>query len=811
MAKYYSNKQDFTSSSGASSGNYPRYGGVSGTPATKDSGKTIITNTLEDIEEVAKVVSDEGLSDLYVQTGEASLGKDMPSSTFTKAYDRASSMLSSATRVHEEVMQRIDGKFTKGADNSLLSLNEVNGSQDPYSSDAFTYQKDNVSYDDMGRPIHYTTTERYTLSELLDGRTSPISASQTIYQNRLDRLRTGISEANGYTAEEVTRYQGMGDEELMSQFYVLGATGDYSGLKYSQWQEDNKEWLEPVEQYLGIALLAVALVATVVTAGAASPTVVATASVVATSATVTGTTYTAVNGGYSAVTGNTLISGTGLDTDDRYWAAAEAIVAVGTLGTGRILSFAGASDDVINASRTAAGYVDDTTGLAHTGYDAIVNGEDPTLGLLTFFGGRMVDGVASHTGNNASPETAVGMDVQTPKNTSTDAVSTSTPDIPKTDVEHVGAGEMSNNSVQSNQVSSSDVDSTFNANGVGSVPDLPQNNTNLSAVNNIKPASDSVLPKTNEVPDMSEVNTVIKPNGEPDASQPALVGATPKSPNDLASATVEVPRPNVTLDTTSRADMPNSQNPNDIELPSATPHVGDGDIPRVTNVEGTGNSVDIDLPSAGVVTSGTSATVVKPTGDVVDLPDASNKPSASNNAGNDVKPTKPAPEVSNKTRTVVGSENKVPEARIIPGEDGIVTGGDSTKLGRNMMQAMGLPRSTKWTGYQAQHIIPGGMADHPVIQAMGMDLDDASNGMFLPTPDESISPLSRHRGYHSTYNDFVESKLDNIDVNQSPAELQAEVKDLQRKLRILQEKGLPLYPHQGATIELWERFMANIE
>lgn len=29
--------------------------------------------------------------------------------------------------------------------------------------------------------------------------------------------------------------------------------------------------------------------------------------------------------------------------------------------------------------------------------------------------------------------------------------------------------------------------------------------------------------------------------------------------------------------------------------------------------------------------------------------------------------------------------------------------------------------------------------------------------------------------------------------------------NLQKNLRYIQEKGLPLYPSQGATVELWER------
>ena len=128
--------------------------------------------------------------------------------------------------------------------------------------------------------------------------------------------------------------------------------------------------------------------------------------------------------------------------------------------------------------------------------------------------------------------------------------------------------------------------------------------------------------------------------------------------------------------------------------------------------------------------------------------------------------------------------------RLIPGTEGIVTGGDSTKLGKNMMESMGLPRETNWTGHQAQHIIPAEMANHPVLQRMGMDLDDASNGLFLRTPADDISAMSRHRGYHSTYNEFVRTQLDGMDINQSVDVLQKQVYDLQQNLKYLQRSGL---------------------
>lgn len=149
--------------------------------------------------------------------------------------------------------------------------------------------------------------------------------------------------------------------------------------------------------------------------------------------------------------------------------------------------------------------------------------------------------------------------------------------------------------------------------------------------------------------------------------------------------------------------------------------------------------------------------------------------------------------------------------RLIPGTEGVVTGGDSTKLGKNMMESMGQKRSTKWTGYQAQHIIPSEMADHQVLQKIGMNLDDATNGLFLRTPADDISAMSRHRGYHSTYNEFVKTQLDAIDITQDVNTLQRQVLDLQSNLKKLQQSGLPLYPNQGASIDLWQRSLGRIQ
>ncbi|MCR5609912.1 MAG: AHH domain-containing protein [Lachnospiraceae bacterium] len=171
-------------------------------------------------------------------------------------------------------------------------------------------------------------------------------------------------------------------------------------------------------------------------------------------------------------------------------------------------------------------------------------------------------------------------------------------------------------------------------------------------------------------------------------------------------------------------------------------------------------------------------------------------------------------DMANKTK-----ENEASVERIIPGKEGVITGGKSKILGKNLMDSLGVSTQNNWSGYQAQHIIPTEMRTHPVIVKIGMDFDDASNGMFLPTPNDKVKALSKHRGYHKVYSDFVRSKLDKIDINQSSIEIQKQVKELQYKLRKLQESGLPLYSgyskndsksdnypyRRGNTIDMWER------
>ena len=55
------------------------------------------------------------------------------------------------------------------------------------------------------------------------------------------------------------------------------------------------------------------------------------------------------------------------------------------------------------------------------------------------------------------------------------------------------------------------------------------------------------------------------------------------------------------------------------------------------------------------------------------------------------------------------------------------------------------------------------------------------------------------------YNEVVERQLSRMDVSRSVSELEAEVFQLQQKLRGLSQQGTP----QGATVELWERLLGQ--
>jgi hypothetical protein len=149
-----------------------------------------------------------------------------------------------------------------------------------------------------------------------------------------------------------------------------------------------------------------------------------------------------------------------------------------------------------------------------------------------------------------------------------------------------------------------------------------------------------------------------------------------------------------------------------------------------------------------------------------------------------------------------------PDARAIVGEPGLVVGGKSPTLGRAMMRDYGIP-GTSFSGWQPHHLIPTEAMNHPVIQKIGMNLDDPSNGIMLPEPDTPAGGrLPTHRGYHSLFSNMALAELDRLDVNLPISVLQLKVFGVQQRLRFAVIAGLPLYYSKGGTDAVWQLWLS---
>ncbi|MGU8009601.1 glycohydrolase toxin TNT-related protein [Streptococcus suis] len=350
-----------------------------------DSQKSRVVAMLRDIDSVSSTVQSEGLSHLYRSRGEASLGASKPSSTFSQAVDRVDSMLRSAGKIHKDIVQNIDSKFTKGLDKSFQSLNEVNGSKNPYMSKG-KYEKTYTTTNYTSNYGYVTQTHtrqvHYSLSDILDGTKSPIPAAQSLYQDRVKNLREQLRQTDQLTDKQIKELESKSDAELVQEFYPT-LESDYSQIKNSTWQEENKEALGLVDTGLKI-LAGVALAAgTVMTGGAALPLALA------------GGAYLVADGAHSAITGNTLITGTQLSTEERIWAGAEAVVTLATLGSfaaGQSALRAGKQiPTTVQTIGKLAGYADEGVELGQLA-SGILSG-DGTNATLNYIGGKAFEGI----------------------------------------------------------------------------------------------------------------------------------------------------------------------------------------------------------------------------------------------------------------------------------------------------------------------------------------------------------------------------------------------------------------------------------
>jgi len=356
-----------------------------------------MSDIMDDIEAAGKVVTDEGVEDLYVQNGEASLGTTKDSAIFDKSMKRIYSMLTSAKKIHSDIMQNIDSKFTKGMDAAFVTLNDINGANKPYKS---KYTKQTVpkkvlaGYKADGTSVYIDTTEQksYTLSEILDGKASPIQAAKDVYDDRIKAVKEMMAKKDQLSDEQIKALEGKSAEEIVAVRYP-GQLPDYQRLKASRYYEENKESL----QYVDMALKVVAFL------GMAGGAILAPATG-GTSLTVSyaSMAYLAADSAYSAFNGHTMITGNQLSTEDRVWAgidAAVTLVSMGSVGYLAKLAKSGKNGStLLKGLATAGKHADDVNDVSKVIY-SFATGQDPNAALQNLVLGQVM-GMGMHSAGN---------------------------------------------------------------------------------------------------------------------------------------------------------------------------------------------------------------------------------------------------------------------------------------------------------------------------------------------------------------------------------------------------------------------------
>ena len=384
MTKYYTNKPDFSDD--------PTYPLVS-----SDSYFKSMSSIMDDIEAAGKVVKDEGVEDLYSQTGEASLGTTKDSTTFDKSLKRIYNMLTSAKKVHSDIMQNIDSKFTKGMDDAFTTLNTVNSSSKPYKS---KYTKKTVSkkvlagYKADGTSVYIDTTEQksYTLSEILDGKASPLQAAKDVYDDRIKAVKEMMAKKDQLSDEQIKAIEGKSAEEVVAVHYP-GQLPDYQRLKASRYYEENKESLQYVD--MGIKALAVlVMIGGTVLSGPTGGTSL--------TATYAAGTYLATDSAYSAIKGHTMITGTQLTTEERIWAGIDSAVTIASMGSAGYLAKLAKSgkngSTLLKNLATAGKHADDVNDVTKVVY-AVGTGKDPSSDIQNLMFGQIMGFGMKQAGN----------------------------------------------------------------------------------------------------------------------------------------------------------------------------------------------------------------------------------------------------------------------------------------------------------------------------------------------------------------------------------------------------------------------------
>ena len=94
------------------------------------------------------------------------------------------------------------------------------------------------------RPISshtYTTTEHYSISDIVNSDKTPIPAAKELYDAKLKLAKEGLAKIEKEDHEKYEKLKGLSDQQLMEAMFPT-QVGEYERAR-STWKENNKGWL----------------------------------------------------------------------------------------------------------------------------------------------------------------------------------------------------------------------------------------------------------------------------------------------------------------------------------------------------------------------------------------------------------------------------------------------------------------------------------------------------------------------------------------------------------------------------------------
>ena len=97
----------------------------------------------------------------------------------------------------------------------------------------------------------YTTTEHYSISDIVNSDKTSIPAAKELYDAKLKLAKEGLAKIEKEDHEKYEKLKGLSDQQLMEAMFPT-QVGEYERAR-STWKENNKGWLQWVPLSRGVS------------------------------------------------------------------------------------------------------------------------------------------------------------------------------------------------------------------------------------------------------------------------------------------------------------------------------------------------------------------------------------------------------------------------------------------------------------------------------------------------------------------------------------------------------------------------------